>query len=271
MVAERGSEGGRAVGDQGAHLCPPRYAPARATARAPARRRHRQALLVRRPARAGRALVPDDNLVALEQKDFLRALPRSWFRGDREYSFKHDLIREVAYEMLPRAERRTLHGRVADWMEHAAGERLGERLDVLAYHAAQAEQHDRAIEYLVRAAARARRAAAHREEVALLGEALAIAKRAERTDRMADLLMRRGKALASLTRCRRPSRTSKRRSRAWERSSPRSAPRSWSTWHWCGSGRSTRPVPPPRGPGAARSPRGRSGTGHRGDGVAAGC
>ena len=140
----------------------------------------------------------DDHLEALEQKDFLRAQPRSWFRGDREWSFKHDLIRDVAYETLPRTERRALHGQVADWMERAAGERVGERLDVLAYHAAQAEQHDRAIGYLVRAAERARRAAAYREEAALLGQALAIAERAGRTEILADLLIRRGKAFASL-------------------------------------------------------------------------
>ena len=46
-------------------------------------------------------------LEALEQKSLLRAQLRSQYPGEREYTFKHDLIREVAYEMLPRTERRT--------------------------------------------------------------------------------------------------------------------------------------------------------------------
>ena len=139
-----------------------------------------------------------EHLDALEARDLLRAQPQSRFRGDREYAFKHDLIRDVAYEMLPRAERRALHGRVADWVERAAGERAEELLDLLAHHAVQAEQHDRALGYLIGAAERARRAAAHREQAGLLAQAIAIAERSGRGDRIAELRAKRGKAFASV-------------------------------------------------------------------------
>jgi predicted ATPase len=94
-------------------------------------------------------------LESLDQKDLVRAAPASQFHGDREYTFKHDLIRDVAYEMLPRAERRRLHGRAADWLEAAAGEQVDAYLDQLAHHASQAGQLERALDYLRRAAERA--------------------------------------------------------------------------------------------------------------------
>ena len=139
-----------------------------------------------------------EHLEVLEQKDLIRAQPSSRFRGDREYAFKHDLICDVAYETLPRAERRPLHGRVADWIEDTQGERVEELLDLLAHHAVQADQQERAIDYLTRAAERARRAAAHREEAALLAQATAIAERLGASELAADLRARRGKAFADI-------------------------------------------------------------------------
>src|SRR5206468_2631234 len=100
---------------------------------------------------------------------------RSQVRGDWEYSFKHDLIRDVAYGTLPRAERRVLHGQVVTWMDQALGDRVEEYFDLLAYHAIQADQPERALDYLRRVAERAYRAAAYREAAALLAQAITIA------------------------------------------------------------------------------------------------
>ena len=47
----------------------------------------------------------DEALDALEARDFVRRVPRSQVEGDTELSFKHMLIREVAYGTLPRAWR----------------------------------------------------------------------------------------------------------------------------------------------------------------------
>ncbi len=138
------------------------------------------------------------HLEALEQKDLLRSQLRSQFRGDREYSFKHDLIRDVAYEILSRADRRLLHSRVADWIEAISGERVEEYLDLLAHHAVQADQADRALDYLTRAAERAERAAAHREEAALLAQAIDIAERTGRRPLVAGLQAKRGKAFRAV-------------------------------------------------------------------------
>ena len=139
-----------------------------------------------------------EQLESLEQKDLLRAQPRSQLRGEREYQFKHDLICDVAYEMLPRSDRRMLHARAVKWLEDVSAERLDELLSVLAYHALQSEQHAVALDYLGRAAERARLAAAHREEAALLAQAFEVAERADRAELVPALRVRRGRAFASV-------------------------------------------------------------------------
>ena len=140
-----------------------------------------------------------EHLDALEQRDLLRSQPGSRFGPQREYVFKHDLIQEMAYGLLPRAERRRLHARIVDWLEHASGERIEENLDLLAHHAVNAERHERALDYLARAAERSRRAAAYREEAALLEQAIQIAERSGRQDLIPEFRARRGRALMRVT------------------------------------------------------------------------
>jgi tetratricopeptide (TPR) repeat protein len=110
--------------------------------------------------------------------------------------FKHDLIRDVAYETLPRGERRRLHGRIGDWLEEVGRERLEELLSVLAHHAVHAGRDERALDYLTRAAERAGLAAAHREQAALLARAVEVAQRGGRRELISDLQAHRGRAFA---------------------------------------------------------------------------
>jgi class 3 adenylate cyclase/tetratricopeptide (TPR) repeat protein len=141
-----------------------------------------------------------EQLEALERRDLLRLQPSSRFRGQREYTFKHDLIQETAYSLLSRAERRRAHARILEWMEETAGERSEEILDLLAHHAISAELHERALDYLAQAAKRAGRAAAHSEAAALLEQAIGTAERCGRRDLLPLLHAQRGRALARLTR-----------------------------------------------------------------------
>jgi class 3 adenylate cyclase/DNA-binding CsgD family transcriptional regulator/Tfp pilus assembly protein PilF len=96
-----------------------------------------------------------EHLEALKQKELLRTHPRSQMRGDREYAFKHDLIRDVAYQTLARADRRLLHRRLAGWIELISGERVEEYLDLLAHHAFEAGAWEKALEYGQRAGEKA--------------------------------------------------------------------------------------------------------------------
>jgi predicted ATPase len=50
------------------------------------------------------------------------------------YTFRHILIQEVAYAMLPRTERARLHAQAARWGESIAGEREAALAEILAFH-----------------------------------------------------------------------------------------------------------------------------------------
>jgi len=59
----------------------------------------------------------EEHLHALERKDFVRRERRSSVAGEDEYSFRHLLIRDVAYGQIPRVERGYKHRLVAEWIE----------------------------------------------------------------------------------------------------------------------------------------------------------
>ena len=65
-------------------------------------------------------------LASLQDKELVIANPASRLAGEREYAFKHALIRDVAYGMLPKATRCRQHFEVGSYIEERAGER-GER------------------------------------------------------------------------------------------------------------------------------------------------
>src|SRR5438876_1626136 len=58
--------------------------------------------------------------------------------GTHTYSFRHGLIRDVAYASLSKAERTQVHDRYSKWLERAAGERASEYAEIVAYHAERA-------------------------------------------------------------------------------------------------------------------------------------
>ena len=73
-----------------------------------------------------------------------------------EYSFKHTLTQEVAYESLPFARRRKLHVRVGEEVEQRHAGDLAEHYGVLARHFEAGQVFDKAFAYLVKAGDRAR-------------------------------------------------------------------------------------------------------------------
>ena len=53
------------------------------------------------------------------------------------YRFRHLLIRDAAYEGMPKELRAELHERFAEWLEEVAGDRIDEQEEILAYHLEQ--------------------------------------------------------------------------------------------------------------------------------------
>lgn len=118
-------------------------------------------------------------LDSLEARDLIRHEPRPWIEGQEQFSFKHALIRDVAYATLPRARRRELHGIVAGFLEAATGG-AGATASALAGHWREAGDQERAIDYLVLAAEQAGRGWARDEAAALYGQAAELCDSPER-------------------------------------------------------------------------------------------
>ena len=77
------------------------------------------------------------HLVGLVRKELLRPDRAELTAGDA-FRFRHVLIRDAAYEALPKAERAALHERFADWLEGVAGDRIAELEEIVGYHLEQA-------------------------------------------------------------------------------------------------------------------------------------
>ncbi len=77
-------------------------------------------------------------LATLQEKDLLAPSPGSRLAGEREYAFKHVLIRDVAYAMLPKSVRCRKHVEVGEFIRERAGERAEAFIGLIAEHFARA-------------------------------------------------------------------------------------------------------------------------------------
>jgi predicted ATPase/class 3 adenylate cyclase len=80
----------------------------------------------------------DALLEGLVRKDLIRPERSEEFARERSYRFRHILIRDAAYEAIPKERRTHLHETFAAWLERTAGERVTEYGEILAYHLEQA-------------------------------------------------------------------------------------------------------------------------------------
>jgi predicted ATPase len=112
-----------------------------------------------------------ERLGALERRDLVRRDTVSAFEGDEQYSFTHVLIRDAAYDLLPRARRRERHAQVATFFERVTSE-TGEATTALARHWRDAGEPERAIDYFLAAGSQAERGWAKEQAVMLYREAL---------------------------------------------------------------------------------------------------
>jgi class 3 adenylate cyclase/tetratricopeptide (TPR) repeat protein len=83
----------------------------------------------------------DGRLVTLVRKDLVRP-EAPLLPGDDAYRFRHLLIRDTAYEALPKATRAELHERFATWLEEH-GAVLVELDEIVGYHLEQAFRYRR--------------------------------------------------------------------------------------------------------------------------------
>ncbi|MET0921114.1 MAG: hypothetical protein ABWY77_07945, partial [Acidimicrobiia bacterium] len=107
----------------------------------------------------------DDALAALNDREFIGREPDFDMGADVAYVFRHGSIREVAYNMLPKAERRDRHAEVARLAEAAFPGGSTSLTPILAYHWREAGDLTRAIDCYLRAGEQADHAWAKVEAV----------------------------------------------------------------------------------------------------------
>lgn len=76
----------------------------------------------------------NDAVVALEANQLVRRVTPSAMEDEDEFTFHHDLVREAAYDRIPRRERAAKHRRVAEWIESLGHDRVLDRAELVANH-----------------------------------------------------------------------------------------------------------------------------------------
>jgi predicted ATPase/class 3 adenylate cyclase len=81
----------------------------------------------------------DSHLLSLVRKELLRPAPAPM--GGRDgFQFRHQLVRDAAYDSLPKQTRAELHERYAAWLAEAYAGRGGEVAEVLGWHLERAHR-----------------------------------------------------------------------------------------------------------------------------------
>ena len=121
--------------------------------------------------------IPDDRLEpmlkSLRAGEFIYEQPAS---GEAEYTFKHALTQEVAYNSMLMQRRRLLHERAGEAIEALFKDRINDHLAELAHHYSHSANTRKAVGYLFRAGSQAAERFAHSEAVAQLFSALEFLK-----------------------------------------------------------------------------------------------
>jgi len=79
-----------------------------------------------------------DGLRDLVRREFVRPARVSSMRDEEEFSFWHVLVRDVAYQQIPRAARAAKHVSAAEWIEATAADRVSDHAEILVHHYEQA-------------------------------------------------------------------------------------------------------------------------------------
>ena len=109
-------------------------------------------------------LCPRDELTqALTELQRLDLIVEKRRRPNPEYRFRHGLVQEVAYASLVDTTRRKLHKRVGEALEDIYRESPEEAYGLLARHFTEADEPDKAVDYLLKAGDAARAVYADKE------------------------------------------------------------------------------------------------------------
>ena len=80
-----------------------------------------------------------ESLASLVHKELIRPDRRGL--GGRTHRFRHLLIRDAAYDSIPKEARAAAHERFANWLEQSTGDRTTEYEEIVGYHFEQAYRY----------------------------------------------------------------------------------------------------------------------------------
>ncbi len=78
------------------------------------------------------------DLNELVHREFIRPIRVAAIEGEEEFSFWHALVRDVAYQQIPRSPRAEKHLASARWVEQIAADRVADHAEILVHHYAEA-------------------------------------------------------------------------------------------------------------------------------------
>ncbi|MGH2462772.1 MAG: ATP-binding protein [Candidatus Limnocylindria bacterium] len=104
---------------------------------------HRDAVAALAPEALRSSVGP--SLQTLTRREFVSP-DRAELTGREAFRFRHQLIRDAAYQAIAKQSRAELHEGFADWLESSLGERLDEYRPILAYHLEQAARYRRELD-----------------------------------------------------------------------------------------------------------------------------
>src|SRR5208337_2407330 len=113
----------------------------------------------------------DRMLSELQLAEFIYEQPAT---GDIEYTFKHALTQEVAYNSVLVERRKLLHGQIGAAIEALAPSRIDDHVSELAHHYSRSENSMKAASYLNLAAVRAQQRSAYTEATELARRGISI-------------------------------------------------------------------------------------------------
>ena len=139
MLEERGDVEGLAIPETVQALMTARLDTLRPSSRALlARCCRRRASLLERRGRGGRRArsreVTRRELNELVRREFVRPVRVSSIDGEDEFSFWHALVRDVAYQQIPRAPRAEKHVAAAAGSSREPEERVADHAEILVHH-----------------------------------------------------------------------------------------------------------------------------------------
>jgi class 3 adenylate cyclase/tetratricopeptide (TPR) repeat protein len=116
----------------------------------------------------------DDHLGELKTLELI--YEKAYF-PELSYMFKHALTHDVAYSTLLMERRKGLHRMVGAAIEELYGDRLPEQFEALAHHYYEAQEWDKALEYLEKAGDKAVAAFANQDALEYYARALAVSEK----------------------------------------------------------------------------------------------